>query len=44
LYSDPDLNIDREKIKNDYNIQEFILADKDKKQPTFKEFLENNPF
>ncbi|MDD3262787.1 MAG: dTDP-4-dehydrorhamnose 3,5-epimerase [Candidatus Absconditabacteria bacterium] len=44
LYSDPDLNIDREKIQNQYDIQEFILADKDKKQPKLKEFLENNPF
>ncbi|AHB41439.1 hypothetical protein P148_SR1C00001G0648 [candidate division SR1 bacterium RAAC1_SR1_1] len=44
LYSDPDLDIDREKIKRDYDIQDFILAEKDKKQPKFKEFLENNPF
>jgi len=44
LYSDSDLNIDRNKIMQDYSIRELILSDKDKKHPTIKEFLETNPF
>ncbi len=44
LYNDPSLNIEREKIKQDYNISDFILSDKDTKHPTLEAFYPNNPF
>lgn len=43
-YTDRDINIDRKKIMQENNIQELILAEKDKKHPTLQEFYENNPF
>ncbi len=44
IYTDTDLNIDWNWIMKKYWIKEFILADKDKKHPTLKEFYDNNPF
>ena len=44
LYSDSDLGIKREDILRKYDIQEITLSDKDKKHPTLKQFLDNNPF
>lgn len=44
IFNDPDLHIDREKIKRDYTIDEIIFSDKDKKNPTLQEFYSNNPF
>lgn len=43
-YKDNDININREKIMKEYNIKELILAEKDKKHPTLKEFYPSNPF
>ena len=44
IYSDSELNINFEEIKKKYNIAELFFSDKDKKQPTIKEFYSNNPF
>jgi dTDP-4-dehydrorhamnose 3,5-epimerase len=44
LYTDPDLHIDWSWIMQKYDIQEFIISEKDKKHPTLKEFYASNPF
>lgn len=44
IYSDKDINIDREKIMEKYGIESLILSEKDKKNQTIKEFYTINPF
>lgn len=44
FYKDPELNIDREWIMEEHDIQELTLSDKDKTHPTLKEFYIDNPF
>lgn len=44
IYSDNDLNINFDEIKEKYEIDELFFSDKDTKQPTIKEFYWNNPF
>lgn len=44
LWNDEDINIDWNDIKIKYDIKNIILSDKDKINPTLKEFYINNPF
>lgn len=44
IYSDPDLNIDRNLILKEYNIEKMILSSKDEKHLTLKQFYSHNPF
>jgi dTDP-4-dehydrorhamnose 3,5-epimerase len=43
-YTDKEIQINREEIMKNHDIKELILAEKDKKHPTLKEFYINNPF
>lgn len=44
IYTDTDIHIDWKWIMEKYQIKELILAEKDKKHQTLKEFYDNNPF
>lgn len=44
IWNDKDINIDRDSIKAQHNISEFILSEKDTTNQTLKQFWENNPF
>ncbi len=44
LWNDENININWAEIKQKYNIQDIVLSDKDKANPTLEEFYINNPF
>ncbi len=44
LYSDPDINIDFEAIKEKYDISEISLSENDRNRVTLREFYDDNPF
>lgn len=44
IFSDPELSIDFEAIKEKYGMDELFFSEKDTQHPTIKDFFVNNPF